>query len=229
MSTSPNAYGASANPIGTSTGATSPWGDNYSRSLTSGEIALAQTIFKDGVDYNTVKVHNEGYLWFGMQPPGSGMTPKGEMFITENQYQDRKSGNLCFDHPTYCTVQIDYSAPNIQPRVKSLFIHEMVHIWQFQLGFSVIWHGLCTAISGGYSYENAEDEKEGKQKVYKYTINATQTKFSDFNFEQQGDIISDYYLATAHGEEKALKKLAGLRSILSDFLTNPNDKKLLPK
>jgi hypothetical protein len=237
MATSPNAYGASANPIGTSTETTSPWADPHSRPLTSGEVALAQTIFQNGIDYTTVKVHDEGYLWFGMQPAGSGMTPNGEMYITKDKYGKDKNGSVpqgdyCIDVPTGCSVQFDYSAPSVQSRAKSLFIHEMVHIWQYQLGLSVKLHGICTAISGGYSFETKEDEEKGIQKVYKYDpYSVTQTKFSDFNFEQQGAIIADYYLATVYPatNKDAVIKLPGLQLILTDFFKNPNDKKLLPK
>ena len=48
------------------------------RALTAGEIALAKRMFKDSIDYSTVKIHNEKYL--PVQPDESGMTPNGEIY-----------------------------------------------------------------------------------------------------------------------------------------------------
>jgi hypothetical protein len=220
MSTSPNAYGASANPIGTSTGATSPWGDSHSRSLTSGEIEMAKTIFKESIDYNVVKVHDKGFLIFDLQPAGSGMTPFGEIHTT------KQNGDYCIVNLKSCAVQTDYSTAN--PGIQAFFIHEMVHVWQYQLGFSVAWRGFLTFLSGGYNSNSGHE----KSTVYDYDANSvTQTKFSDFNYEQQGDIIADYYLATVYPatNKESVIKLPGLRLILIDFFNDPNDKKLLPK
>jgi type VI secretion system secreted protein VgrG len=57
------------------------------RALTAGEIALAQRLYKDSINYTTVKVHNEKYL--PIQPDESGMTPNGEIYISGSRiYKD---------------------------------------------------------------------------------------------------------------------------------------------
>jgi hypothetical protein len=70
-----------------------------------------------------------------------------------------------------------------------VFIHELVHIWQYQrLGSVYIAEALAAQRSqAGYNYGGIEALrnalKEGKT-------------LRDFNFEQQGDIVQDYYLIT---------------------------------
>lgn len=69
---------------------------------------------------------------------------------------------------------------------KAIFIHEMVHIWQFQQFGSIY---IARAIK-------AQKSKEGYD--YGGVINLYQVMLKggsllDFNFEQQADIIEDYY------------------------------------
>ena len=56
---------------------------------------------------------------------------------------------------------------------------EMVHVWQHQLGYAVRWNGLFVSSKGADAYV--------------YTLEPG-TSISDYNMEQQGDIISDYYM-----------------------------------
>jgi hypothetical protein len=216
MATSPNSYFATANPLGGAANYT--WEDPNSRPLTEGEIALAYTIYKDSIDYKLVRIHEKGFPFY--QKPGTGFTPAGEIYVKERSED-------CSPQPTSCLSQPDYSTAT--PYTKSFFLHEMVHIWQYQLGFSVFWHGIFSFFSGDYIQPSKNESPE----MYKYdAYSATQTKFSDFNYEQQGDIIADYYLATGPEDKDKYDpqvKLPGLKNILSDFLVNPNDKKLLPK
>ncbi len=62
--------------------------DDKSRALTSGELAMAQSLFKDSIDYSRVKVHNEEYLPFGLQPDNTAMTPNGELYFNPDYYKD---------------------------------------------------------------------------------------------------------------------------------------------
>lgn len=73
------------------------------------------------------------------------------------------------------------------------FIHEMVHIWQYHRHGSVYIPRALHAqrTPEGYHYGGAEAirdaERDGKQ-------------LSDFNYEQQGEIVADYFclLSGAH-------------------------------
>lgn len=68
----------------------------------------------------------------------------------------------------------------------SLLIHEMVHVWQYQhLGMVYIPRSLGAQFDGkGYDYGGLTRLKEFKQRG---------KGLLDFNYEQQGDIVSDYY------------------------------------
>lgn len=68
-----------------------------------------------------------------------------------------------------------------------LLIHELVHVWQYMsYGSLYIVHALFAQHStDGYNYGGVEKLKE---------VKARGGHLSDFNFEQQADIVSDYYL-----------------------------------
>lgn len=178
-----------------------------SRPLTAGEIAMARLVFKDSINYSTVRIYNEEYLPFGLQPNKTAMTPNGSMYFNPDYF-----------------VQ-DYSSVDDRGK-KMWFIHEMTHIWQYQLGYSVTWQGFWTGITGGYIFDRA------------YKINPTDTKdsqdknktFCDFNLEQQAKIIEQYYgakylSATLYDDFY----LPFHERVLQEFLRSPKNAALLPK
>jgi hypothetical protein len=165
--------------------------------LTAGEIAMARVIFKDSIDYSKVKVHNGEYLWFGMQPDDTAMTPNGEMYFNPNRFKE------------------DFSVSTDADRL--WFMHEMVHVWQHQLGFPVKARG---AIRIGLNYE--------------YTLESGK-KLSDYNMEAQGNVLSDYWAHKVYGmkapvvwERKHKGDIALYEEVLKDFIANPADKRNLP-
>lgn len=82
------------------------------RALTSGEVALARSVFGDAIDYSEVKIRRR--KWFPLQPRRVTMAPRGHIhFHPEGQ--------------SYCD---DFSTESLQRQ--GLFIHEMVHVWQSQ-------------------------------------------------------------------------------------------------
>ncbi|CAD0264845.1 hypothetical protein DENIT_210003 [Pseudomonas veronii] len=96
----------------------------------------------------------------------------------------------------------------------------MTHVWQYQLGYPVKRMGLVVTSRGAPAYRYALTE---------------QSVLSDYNMEQQGEIISDYYLicvvGNPHGvwnERNFTKSPALLASTLESFLKKPADKKHLP-
>ena len=175
--------------------------EGTARPLTSGEIAMAKLVFKDSVNYSKVKVHKEEYLPFGLQDDDTAMTPNGEMYF--NPMQGFKE---------------DFSVE--KPVIRIWFMHEMVHVWQYQLGYWVRLHGLGMAISGGYTGGSA----------YKYDSAENNSKtLPDFNMEQQGDIIAEYFGAKFLNNEKYLPKLPFFERVLNEFLRSPKNADLLPK
>lgn len=80
--------------------------------MTPGEIALAQNIFGDAIDYAPVRIRRRKFMPF--QPRRVTMAPRGHLHF----------------HPEanhYCD---DFSAAPLHRQAH--FIHEMVHVWQTQ-------------------------------------------------------------------------------------------------
>ena len=173
------------------------------RSLTPGEIAMAGTLFRDAIDYTKVKVHHSGWWVFaGIQ--NTAVTPNGEMYypVSTGYYRD------------------DFSA-TASDKDKALFMHEMTHVWQYQLGYSVKLMGLFVTSRGA--------------PAYRYALTETSALY-DYNMEQQGEIISDYYVICVLGNPSAVWSASNsskspelLAATLESFLRNPADKKHLPR
>ena len=82
------------------------------RFLTTGEIALARSIFKDAIDYDRVRLI-EG-KWWPFQPRRSAMAPMGNIYF----------------HPDGGGWSDDFSLERLHSQ--GFFIHELTHVWQAQ-------------------------------------------------------------------------------------------------
>ncbi|HSI49054.1 MAG TPA: Rhs element Vgr protein [Ideonella sp.] len=173
-----------------------PTPEGESRGLTVNERDMARTLFGNSVDYNRVKVHNEEYLWFGLQPDDTAMTPNGEMYFNPKHFKE------------------DFALAGFSDSL--WFMHEMVHVWQHQLGYPVMLRG---AIRIGLGYD--------------YTLDAKKT-LGDCNMEAQGDLLSDYWAVKnfSHPPEmhqsKHINDRALFETVLRLFIANPSDKRNLP-
>ena len=169
------------------------------RSLTSGEIAMARLVFGDAIDYARVAIHAKGYLPFGLQHPNVVMAPNGAIYFGARLHRP------------------DFSLE--PPGWQVLFMHEMTHIWQFQLGYRLKMHGLRIALTGGY---------RGKR-AYLYDSRRDETRdFSTFNMEQQGDLIAHYFGARHLRLAEYAGQLDFLEALLGDFKGQAKDRRLLP-
>jgi hypothetical protein len=173
--------------------------EGESRALTAGEVAMSKLVFADSVDYSKVRVHNGEYLWFGLQDDDTAMTPNGEMYFNPKRFKE------------------DFSASVVSDR--HWFMHEMVHVWQHQLGYSVRWNGM-----------------QRWKLQYSYSLEADK-RLGDYDMEQQGQVIADYFAIhilkaptaastfdyqTPEGQQLYL-------AVLADFLGDPSSKSNLPK
>ena len=162
------------------------------RALTAGEIAMASLIFGDAIDYARVRVYNRRYLPLGLQPKNCAMTPNGSIY---------------FHHSCFLP---DYARGD--PPAQHWFMHEMVHVWQHQLGYPVRLRG---AIRLGLSYRY--DLREG-------------ATLADYNMEAQGDLLADYFVLRYLDQPGAMRQsryrnsLALFERVLADFLRNPADR-----
>lgn len=82
------------------------------RPLTSGEVALARSVFGEAIDYGRTRiVHGK---WWPFQPVGIAMAP---------------TGNIHF-HPRNPAYRDDFASADLS--LQGLFIHEMTHVLQAQ-------------------------------------------------------------------------------------------------
>lgn len=174
--------------------------DRRVRSLTPDEIALARLVFRDAIDYSTVRVHARPYLPFGLQPPHTAMAPNGSLYFPPACHQD------------------DFAACGIPDQM--WFIHEMTHVWQFQLGYWVRTRG---AIRIGLDYG------------YRLGVGR---RLSDYNMEAQGNLLADYFALRFRDAPSRLYEpryrhapdaLALFEAVLADFIDAPSDRRHLPK
>jgi hypothetical protein len=165
------------------------------RKLTPGETAMVAQLFGAAVDPTRVRVHNRRYLPF-LQPKNCAMTPNGSVY---------------FHHSCFLP---DYAAGD--PPVVHWFMHEMVHVWQHQLGYPVRLRG---AVRIGLAYG--------------YTLREGAT-LADYNMEAQGDLLADYFALKFMGkpgvvrERRYAGQLALYETVLADFLHDPADSSNLP-
>ncbi|WP_379757710.1 Rhs element Vgr protein [Massilia suwonensis] len=160
------------------------------RSLTAGEIAMASLLFRDAIDYSRVRIHSRRYMPF--QPKNCAMTPNGSMYFHRSCFLD------------------DYSQANLTGQ--HWFMHEMVHVWQHQLGYPVRLRG-AVRIKLPYHYELHEG-----------------ATLADYNMEAQGDLLADYFVLKFLGRPEAMRQrryagqLALYERVLAGFLADPGDR-----
>lgn len=166
------------------------------RPMTANEIRMASLLFGDAIDYGRVRVHNRRYLPL-VQPRNCAMTPNGSIY---------------FHHSCFLP---DYTAGD--PPTIHWFMHEMVHVWQHQLGYPVKLRG---AIRIGLSYG------------YELRPGAL---LSDYNMEAQGDLLADYFALKHMHRPRVMRQrrhasqLPLYEQVLARFLADPSDRENLPR
>lgn len=164
------------------------------RPMTQGEIEMARLLFGDAIDYARVRIYGRGFLWFGLQHPHVAISPNGNIYFTATRYLD------------------DFSTST--HRDKHWFIHEMVHVWQFQLGYPVLLRGAVRLFLD-----------------YDYRLDATK-RLSDFNMEAQGELLADYFALRFLGDPSLTRReytLADYAPVLAGFLESPAARVHLPR
>jgi len=139
------------------------------------------------------------------------MTPNGSMYFNPKKFI------------------FDFSLEDEQGKI--WFMHEMVHVWQYQLGYSVTWSGFWIAVTGGYINRRAyrfdrSDYKDPKDSS-KDSPDIDKT-LPDFNMEQQGDIIAEYFGAKHLGVPELQINMAFYERVLKEFIRSPKNASLLP-
>ena len=156
---------------------------------------MAAMLFGDAIDYAKVRIIGRRYMPF--QPRHCAMTPNGSMYFHRSCFLD------------------DYSAGDVGAR--HWFMHEMVHVWQHQLGYPVRLRG---ALRIGLDY--------------RYRLRAGAT-LADFNMEAQGDLLADYFVLKLLNNPAAMRwphnagALDLFEQVLAGFLADPASGAHLPR
>lgn len=117
-----------------------------SRHLTDGEKQLARSVFGAAIDLERVQICSARWVL-----EGYAIAPNGVIYF----------------HPAdFCA---DFSCQNLS--VRAWFIHELVHIWQYQQGVAVFWRALIN-------------------RRYRYRLGKP---FHRYGLEQQARIVEDFY------------------------------------
>jgi hypothetical protein len=171
-----------------------------SRALTSGEIAIARLVFADAIDYSTVRVHDTGYLPFGLQSAHTAMAPNGHLYFPKACFRDDFSTDLAS---------------------QMWFIHEMTHVWQHQLGYWVRLRG-AVRIGLGYGYTLAP-----ARRLRDYNMEAQGNLIADyFALAHRGDEgRRQLYERKYRNHPDAL---ALFETVLADFNDDPAHPRNLP-
>lgn len=129
--------------------------------LNEKELTILQSVFGNSIDYSKVKIYSGG-IW-----SYKSTRTVGNSIYFQEDYEFEKYRDLTY--------------------IRSILIHEFVHIWQYQnfgwkYAFGSLFDQLISFIFTG--------ERNG---AYRYTLEENK-KLIDYGFEQQAQIIQDYWL-----------------------------------
>ena len=150
------------------------------RALRAEELAEVEKVFSTGLDVTLIRVHENASLPDVVGRIGArlrGAPPPEHNAIT--------LGNTCYFPVTLTTND---PANPLWLRDMGWLMHELTHAWQYQHD-GIVYLYQAVFKSPTYQYvpagQSQDDALKGFSKAGKV--------FRDFNREQQGDIVRDYY------------------------------------
>ncbi len=164
------------------------------RLLTQQEIKLAQNTIGNAIDWSKVQIAN-GKWW--LIHPHAAMTCGNTIIFPKNYYQSDFSHSSKYN--------------------QAWLVHELIHVWQYQHGFPILFAGIILAAKGGYY----------KRRAYRYGELRKIKAFGQLNMEQQARLIEHYFLAK-HGDKRYAPLLPQYRRLLIPFFRQPHNRQLLP-
>jgi len=149
-----------------------------SRPLTDGEIALARPLFGDALDYRRVRIRH-----------GAGWNPVALLAFA--------NGNPAITLGRAIYVQGDLADQEPGGEAGRLFLHELVHVWQYRmLGIARFLLRYAREFAG---------KRFSARALYRYAPGVT--RFGAATLEAQAEIASDYAIALWRGDAEAVEKL----------------------
>ena len=149
--------------------------DSGSRPLSDEERDIAEEHFGDSIDLDRITINES-----------SALSEANQYFPGNNGSRPFVVGNT-INYPE----DIDLSDPG----ERGTFIHELVHVWQFQNT-----EGVNVQIKGAQLATDPENYE-----IDTSLLNDTDNFPEEFNIEQQAEIVRGYYLLQRHEELKAEK------------------------
>ena len=168
------------------------------RGLTLNERALAETVFRNALDYERIRVHDDKYIFF--QPNNIVMTPNGEIYAPGTMHRK------------------DYAAEQLNFR--ELFVHELAHVWQYQTGvLNPRLSGIFEFVRNGFDYRKAyRYVLESKRDLIDYGMERQAAIIADyFLVKKSGEGFGRHNANTESFERK--REL--LMEVMANFIANP--------
>lgn len=153
--------------------------ENPNRPLTSGEIKLLQSVYRNKVDCTKARIYLASYFPLNMQDTDTLITPNGNLYVMQELYSS------------------DYSIdPDLS--LRKVFVHEIGHIWQHQKKLNVLVNAgaiqACARLKkSSPNIYNIFETKRYPSKIMPNLVETLPKKLIDYNFEQQAEIFSDYW------------------------------------
>lgn len=175
------------------------------RNLTHGEASLARYCFKDSINVNQVLVVKR--MTNGKSH--TAWAPFGRITFPRDDFKPDFVGND-IRNPIKSAAPDHYSDAR-------WFLHEMAHVWQYYVGMPLVH----------LNFKNLRIAKKTGVDPYQYSLAGVSTSSApdllDFNTEQQGDIITDYFANLLWLDPYAPSfPLATYEAVLANFLENPS-------
>jgi hypothetical protein len=130
------------------------------RGITTGEYLLIKDVFKDTLRYPAIRCDQNKANIGGKE---NSLTPAGVIYFSTKQYCE------------------DFSQ-TLDGFQRWLFVHEMMHVWQWGHDVYPVWQALGLLIAHGGDYDAA----------YPYDLTPGKS-LTDYNIEQQASIVADYW------------------------------------
>lgn len=166
------------------------------RPLTESELVEARLVFGAGLDYARVRVNEGAYF------PPNFIADLGALFQGRKRTWDNAItlGDVSYFPRRLKTTPAEIAADLTD---SGWLMHELTHQWQFQTaGWRYLAEALNVQIRQGLAAYNYTGQL-GSPRAALRAARQAQRRFLDFNREQQGDIVRDYYWARKRGEEVA--------------------------
>jgi hypothetical protein len=164
------------------------------RALSACELAEAQLVFGDGLDYT------RAFVWENSPWP-NWIADAGAAL---HRYKRNWNNAVTVGDTSYFPVTLRTTTEMLASGDLSdisWLMHELTHQWQFQrLGWNYLWRALQVQVGSGLQGYNYQAHHPSKDEALRASRAEGKT-LMHFNMEQQGDLARDYYITLKQGQD----------------------------